>query len=245
MKQITLLLTLLASLPLGACTMATGETASGDETSKSTTEPLLYYVSNPTPTVIDFDRDPAQATIADGTMVDATYTSQGVTFSCMSCASGTHAYARAPGRTGNAVSVVPSPTLNLFDSRSGGVVAEFTTPRNFVSIDALAILPPEYLGTPVAKPWLQAFDAAGNVVGTTAYYPAYGTTGFGQWQTLRIDDPTGSIKSVRFSSQHFNSSPSVYAVFDNLSFNTDPYWIDIKPIQKPIVQRPILLNPLP
>jgi|SRR6188768_486249 len=104
---------------------------------------------------------------------------------------------------------------------------------------------PTGAGTPVAKPWLQAFNAAGSVIGTV-YYPAYGTAGFGQWQTLRIDDPTGSIKSVRFSSQHFNNSPAVYGVFDKLTFNTDPYWIaiPIKPIKLPI-ERPILLQPVP
>ncbi|HET7540026.1 MAG TPA: hypothetical protein VFK05_09140 [Polyangiaceae bacterium] len=244
MKQTALLLTFLASLPLGACTMATGEVEGGEESS-STTEPVLTYIKNPAPTVIDFDRDPAQATIVDGTIVDTTYASLGVTFSCMGCASG-HAFARAPGRSGNGVSVFASPTFNLFDARFGGVVATFTTPRKSVTIDALAVLPVEYLGTPVAKPWLQAFDAAGHVIGSTAYYPAYGTTGFGQWQTLRIDDPTGSIKSVRFSSQHFNDSPAVYAVFDNLTFNTDPYWADVDIVIQPVKpQRPILLQPLP
>src|SRR6478735_227508 len=156
MKHTALLLTFLASLPLGACTMATGEMDSGEESSSSTTEPVLTYIKNPAPTVIDFDRDPAQATIADGTMVDTTYASYGVTFSCMGC-TGTHAFARAPGRAGNAVSVFPAPTFNLYDARNGGVVATFNSPRKSVSIDALGILPVEYFGTPVAKPWLQAF----------------------------------------------------------------------------------------
>jgi hypothetical protein len=201
MKQTTLLLTLLVSLPLGACSMAPLDAESGsDEQADSKSEELMWWVANPAPTLIDFDRTPAQATIADGTVVDTTYTSLGVTFSCLSCTSG-HAFARTSGRTENGVSVVATPIFAAYDSHLGGVRAEFTTPRSSVSIDALAVMAPEWAGSPTARPWLQAFNAAEQVI-STAYYPAYGTAGFGQWQTLRIDDPTGSIKSVRFSSQH-------------------------------------------
>jgi len=245
MKHTALLLTVLASLPLalGACSMAPLDTESAsEEQASSTTEPLMWYVSNPAPTLIDFDRDPAQATIANGTIVDATYASLGVTFSCISCSSG-HAYSRLPGRTGNGVSLWQSPYVPVFDARYGAVRADFTTPRNSVSIDALAVLPPEYLGTPAARPWIEAYDAAGKMIGSTVYYPAYGTAGWGQWQTLRIDDPNSSIKYVRFSSQHFNSSPAVYGSFDNLSFNTDPYWVDVTPIKRPI-EKPILFKPI-
>lgn len=245
MKHTALLLTLLASIPLGGCAMAPADGEGGsEEQSSSATEPLMYYVSNPAPTVIDFDRDPAQAAIADGTTVDATYASAGVSFTCVVCTSG-HAFARAPGRAGNGVSVFASPAVPWYDSRYGAVRADFTTPRSWVSIDVLAILPPEYAGTPVARPWFEAYNASGQLIGSTVYYPSYGTTGFGQWQTLRIDDPSGSIKYVRFSSQHFSSSPSVYAAFDNLTFNTDPYWVNLVPIQKPPVIKPVLLQPLP
>jgi len=245
MKHSVLLLTLLASLPLGGCAMSPADAEGGsDEQSSSTTDPLMYYVSNPAPTVIDFDRDPAQAAIADGTIVDTTYTSLGVTLNCIVCGS-SHAFARSPGRAGNGVNLFASPTLPLYDSRFGAVQAVFTTPRSWVSIDVLGVLPPEYLGTPVARPCVEAYDAAGNKIGSTAYYPAYGTPGFGQWQTLRIDDPTGSIKSVRFSSQHYSSSPSVYGSFDNLTFNTDPYWINLVPVEKPVIFKPVTLKPLP
>jgi hypothetical protein len=125
------------------------------------------------------------------------------------------------------------------------VRADFSTPRSSVSIDALAVLPPEYFGTPGSRPWLEAYNSSNQMIGSTVYYPAYGSTGWGQWQTLRIDDPTASIKYVRFSSQHLSSSPAVYGMFDNLSFNTDPYWVDVtpvkRPIEKPPVFRPILL----
>lgn len=248
MKHTALLLPLLASITLGGCAMNTSDAESGsEEQSSSAKEPLMYYVANPTPTVIDFDSDPTGAPIADGTTVDATYNSLGVTLTCIVCTS-THAFARSPGRAGNGVSLFAYPNIPLYDSRNGAVRAEFSTPRSWVSIDALAVLPPEWAGTPTARPWLEAYDAAGNKLGSTVYYPAYGTSGWGQWQTLRIDDPTGSIKFVRFSSQHFNNSPSVYGSFDNLTFNTDPYWIDLKPIpfpKPPIIIRPGVLQPAP
>ena len=238
-----LLPTLLASLPLGACSVAPLESA-GDEQTSSASEPLMWYVANPVPTVIDFDTDPTGAPIANGANVDATYTGVGVTFTCIVCSSA-HAFARSPGRAGNGVSLFQSPYVPLFDSRYGAVRAEFSLPRSFVSVDVLGVLPPEYLGTPVARPWIEAYDAAGNKIGATVYYPACGSAGFGQWQTLRIDDPNASIKSVRLSSQHFNNSPSVYGSFDNLTFNTDPYWVNATPIQKSPVQRPVKLVPFP
>ena len=240
----TALVVLLASISLGGCAMTPAEAGDSGEESSSTTEPLMWYVSNPDPTVIDFDRDPAQAPIADGTTVDATYSSLGVNFGCIVCSSG-HAFARSPGRTGNGVSLIASPILPLFDARAGAVRAEFTTPRKWVSIDVLAVLPVEYKGTPIARPWLEAYNSAGTKIGSAVYYPSYGSAGFGQWQTLRIDDPNGDIRAVRLSSQAGGGTPSVYGVFDNLTFNTDPYWIDVKPIQKPIIFKPILLTPAP
>jgi len=209
-----------------------------EEQTGSTSNELMWWVANPDPTVINFDNTPAQASLADGAIVDATYTSLGVTFSCMVCSSG-HAFARSTGRTGNGVSMIASPIFAAYDSHSGAVRADFTTARSWVSVDVLAVMAPEHLGTTSAKPWVQAFNAAGQVVGTK-YYPAYGTPGFGQWQTLRIDDPAGSIKFVLFSSQH--DAPQVFGKFDNLSFNTDPYWVEATPLPKPPpIFRPVLL----
>jgi len=233
MKHTALLLTMLATLPLGACAMAPLEGESEGQAS-STTEPLWTYVANPIPTLIDFDSDPGGVAIADGTIVDQTYAVWGVTFTCMVCSSG-HAFARKPGWSGNGVSLVASPVVPAFDARLGAVRAEFRSPRSWVSVDVLPLMAPEFKGTPTARPWLQAFDAAENLIGP-AYYPAYGTPGWGQGQTLRIDDPNASIKSVRLSSQH--GSPQVFATFDNLRINTDPYWTDVPLIQRPIFSKP-------
>jgi len=238
MKHTALLLTMLASLPLGACAMAPAEGDADGQVSSSSDE-LLWYVSNPPPVLIDFDSDPQSARIADGTIVDTTYTSWGVTFSCMVCSSG-HAFSRKPGRTGNGVSLVASPVNPDYDARSGAVRADFPTPRSWVSVEVTSVTAAEFKGTPTARPWLQAFDASDNLVGS-AYYPAYGTLGWGQWQTLRIDDPKASIKSVRFSSQV--GSPQVHGIFDNFSFNVDPYWVEATPVQRPPIVRPIFPSP--
>ena len=235
MKHTALLLTMLASLPLGACAMAPLEGEGDGQVSSSSDELAMWYVSNPAPTLIDFDTDPKGAPIADGTIIDTTYTSLGVTFSCIVCSSG-HAFARGPGRARNGVTLVAPPLDNDYDAVSGAVRAEFSTPRSWVSIDVIKVMVPEYKGTPVALPWIEAYDAANNLI-ASAYYPVYGTPGWGQWQTLRIDDPTARIKSVRLSSQH--RAPQVNAVFDNLSFNTDPYWVEVTPVQRPPIVRPI------
>jgi len=228
MNRIALLFALSALLPLGACGVAPldGETGSDGETG-TTSQPLLDPVALPDfweqpPTVIDFDYDPVQAAILDGTIVDSTYASWGVTFTCVACSSG-HAYARSQGRTGNGVSLVPSPFASGFDSRFGAVRADFTSPRSFVSIDALGTPVTEPLNQVQVRPWLEAYDATNTLI-SRVYYPAYGTPGFRQWQTLRIDAPAANIKYVLFSSQYFAGYPAVLGAFDNVTFNTDPIY---------------------
>jgi hypothetical protein len=158
-------------------------------------------------------------------MIDATYSANGVSFTCVACTSG-HAYALT-AVPNNAVSLFAPPSLPFFDARWGAVKASFTTPRSWVSIEATAVLPPEWLTTPVAKPWLEAFDAQGNIIlqnGSAAvYYPlSYGQTGYGTAQTLTVSaSSTQKIAYVLFSSQAPGSGTPVYGQFDNLRFNTD------------------------
>jgi hypothetical protein len=140
------------------------------------------------------------------------------------------------------VSLFPYPNVPVYDRRYGAVQAEFTTPRSSVSIDALGVTSPEGLGTTAVRPFFEAYDAAGKRIGA-AYYPSPGTNGFGQWQTLRIDDPNGAIKTVRFSSQNDPNTAPIYGMFDNLTFNTDPYWTNTTPIK--IIDKPIKFYPIP
>jgi hypothetical protein len=158
--------------------------------------------------------------LGDGTIVDNTYGGNGVAFTCIVCASG-HAYARySTGFGNNGVSLFAT-GLPFFDARFGAVQATFASPRRWVSIDARAVLPPEYVGTPVAKPWMEAYDASGTFLGRMYYPLNYGDPGYGGAQRLTVSMSSASIKTVRFSSQHFSSSPSVYGEFDNLRYNTD------------------------
>jgi hypothetical protein len=248
MKRFALVLTALATLPLVACGAAPDGTQGTDGVTSDgvgTTDPALRLLRQNPPTVIDFDTDPAGNAVANDTVVDATYASKGVTFSCIVCTSG-HGVARTPGRSGNGVSLwrVADSGLPFFDARWGAVRADFTTPRSSVSIDALEVQPPEWLGTPLGKPWLEAYDTNNALVGQV-YYPAYGTTGFGQWQTLTIDTGVANIAYVRFSSKYVSGSPPVYGEFDNLTFNTDPTPLDIVPVKLSPIDRPVILKPVP
>jgi hypothetical protein len=178
----------------------------------------------PSSVTIDFDNSPGGA-VAPGAIVDSTYASAGVTFSCVACTSG-HAFALPAAVGGNAVSLFAPPSVPFFDARYGAVRATFATPRRWVSIEATAVLPPEWLTTPVAKPWLEAFDANNNLIGSVQYYPfSYGDVGWGTAQTITVTSQSANIAYVQFSSQAPGSGTPVYGQFDNLRFNTDLYRI--------------------
>jgi hypothetical protein len=219
----------LAALPL-ALTLAAcegppeaGEVAT-NESALSLSQVPVGVKPLPTSVLIDFDTSPA-GPVAGGTQIDSTYASQGVTFTCVVCSSG-HAYALT-AVPNNAVSLFAPPSLPFFDARWGAVKASFASPRAWVSIDATAVLPPEWLTTPVAKPWLEAFDANGNIIlqngAAAVYYPLnYGDAGYGTAQTLTVNaSATQKIAYVLFSSQAPGSGTPVYGQFDNLRFNTD------------------------
>lgn len=169
---------------------------------------------------IDFDSSPG-GPVASGTMVDNTYASTGVTFSCVSCSSG-HAFALFFGLSGNnAVSLFAPPAFGPFDARFGAVQATFASPRSTVSIDATPMLSAEFGGgAPVARPFIEAFDAAGNLIVPVVRYPFFpGTAGFGTTQTLTVTSPTANVHHVLFSTQHPGPTPPVYGSFDNLRYN--------------------------
>jgi hypothetical protein len=181
----------------------------------------------PASVTIDFDNSPGGA-VAAGSIVDATYTANGVTFSCVVCTSG-HAYALPAAVGGNVVSLFAPPSLPMFDARWGAVRATFASPRRWVSIEATPVLPPEWLTTPTAKPWLEAFDANNNLIGAVQYYPfGYNDVGWGTAQTLTVTSTSSNIAYVQFSSQAPSSGGTpVYGQFDNLRFNTDFYRIPL------------------
>lgn len=223
-----------ALLTLAALSLAACGGAPEDRNPTGTNDSELQF---PSSALINFDQATFNSPqlglityyLSDGALVDTTYS--GVTFNCIVCSSG-HAYARySTGFGSNGVSLFAPPTLPFYDARFGAVQATFATTKRWVSIDARAVLPPEYAGTPVAKPWIEAYDANGAFL-TRAYYPLnYGDPGYGSVQTLTVSTSSALIKSVRFSSQHFSSSPSVYGEFDNLRYNLEVIRLPV-PIQK-------------
>jgi hypothetical protein len=157
--------------------------------------------------------------VPDGTIINTRY--HGVQFTAVGTGGSADVYARkdvGAASAPNVVSLVASPAPPCFDRRFGGIQATFQTPQAEVSLDARPVLPPEYLGTPSARPFLQAFDANGNFLGVVYYPIPYGAAGYGSWQTLRIKLPTASIKYVQFSSQYISGKTPVYGLFDNLAY---------------------------
>ena len=177
--------------------------------------------------LINFDDVPS------GTIVDTQYIGLGVTLDCISCAS-SHAFARASSAASppNVVTLVApfdptnpsSSVLTFFDANLGAVTAAFSTPQQVVSIDAEAILPPEFLDTPQNKPFLEAYsDTAqlpANFLGRVLYPLNFGDPGYGTNQTLTFTSAANNILSVRFSSQISQPGPRVFGDFDNLNFTT-------------------------
>lgn len=235
------LLLAFTALPLVACSAAVDDS---EETAAAMTEQELRIVDG----WVDFDQvfaAPAFPTFGStpvpaGAIVDTSYAGYGVTFSCVVCSSG-HAYARPISSGSNGVTLVDPATsvLPFFDARNGAVKAEFATARSWVSIDARPVLPPEFVGVPVGMPWLEAYDASGNLLMKTLYPFTFGQAGWGSAQTLVVSAPSASIKYVRFSSRYVANTPPVYGEFDNLRFNGDP--LVRVPIEKPPIFRLVLV----
>lgn len=239
-----LLLLAFTALPLIACGGSIDEAEESASTSAELTLPA-------TDRLVDFDQvltSPAfpsfgSTPVAAGSIVDTRYTAgYGVTFSCVSCTSG-HAFARPISSGSNGVSLIDpaSSFLPFFDARNGAVKAEFATPRSWVSIDARPVLAPEFAGTPVGMPWLEAYDSNGNFLSKMLYPITFGQTGWGSVQTLTVSSTTAAIKFVRFSSRAVAGTPPVYGEFDNLRFNGD--LLVLVPVEKPPILRPITLTP--
>lgn len=171
-------------------------------------------------TVISFDD------VASDTMIDTHYAGQGVTLAAVLAGTGTrgHVYARnswnidtAP----NGVTLIdPSIATSFFDDATGCVEVLFEFPHSWVSIDAMPLASPDDLRPITAKPYLDAYDAAGVRLGRVSYAPNHGDALWGSWQRLRLDAAGATIRSVRIGSQRDNGCP-VYGLFDQLMFSND------------------------
>ncbi|SRR6266545_5677678 len=185
---------------------------------------LIAQGQNATATLINFDN------VADGTVINATYSALGVTFNNplgVSAANpdSPNIFARSFSTNASPPNVVSvfGTGVPAFDARFGAVEAVFSLPQKQVSIDAAILRVPEGLGTPTNFPELEVFNAA-NVLITTVSWdftlipqpPVGGITGF---QTLSFTSSSENIAKVRFLSGQPFGAPSNFGLFDNLNFN--------------------------
>jgi hypothetical protein len=174
-------------------------------------------------TTVNFDDLPSGASIAANHFA-------GVTLSTLA-PSGRPIYAvnwpNSAKSPPNVVTLTPPDVLPAFDARDGAIEARFNTLQMTVAIDALPLPTPETLGMPVTNsPFLEAYGDNNQFLGKVLYPVAYGSVGYGSWQTLTFSSPSANIRSVRFSSQ-YHGAPAVYAMFDNLYFQVS-LW-DLRP----------------
>jgi len=163
--------------------------------------------------------------VASGTMINTQYSSLGVTFSCINgttdpndlCSGGnvfavSSLSAASPSNVLSLTSGVPLGTFT--DERFGYFRADFSSGQTSVSIDALNVNPPEYLGSTTNAPCLQAFNSSGGFLGQAIWT---GNTDIESWQTLTVTSASADIAFVVFSS--FSATGhAVYGMFDNLTF---------------------------
>lgn len=165
------------------------------------------------PTVINFDGVPDQSDVRNQ------YQAQGVTFSCDGTACAIPAinngiYARATTPTASAPnSVTPLKTgfPAVSDTRTGRIVATFSSPVKSVSIDALTLLVPEPLNQ-TAYADIIAYDAAGATVASSA------GNQLNAFQTLNVAASGNQIVKVSLGV----TGLVAIATFDNLQFDRDP-----------------------
>src|SRR5438105_2889210 len=189
-------------------------------------------------TTINFDAP------ANGTVIDMYYS--GVTFTNPI---GGDIYARDGGgfapSSPNVVSVfsTTASAYPFFDAQNGAVDAKFAVALHGVSVDVRPVSPLEYLGSLTSRPYLQAFDAAGNLLGTVYYagpLPTNCCFSVGAIEKLRFVSPTANIARARLSSQQPNPYHT-YALFDNLRSEDGYYSLTVNVVGNGTVA----VNPTP
>lgn len=173
--------------------------------------------------------------VASGTNINNQYTALGVTFSSVASASGNAYAVQALNPSSvdighaNVVSLFDTPLGAIFAADEGAVKAQFSSLQSSVTIDARMVEAIEILGNNSRRGFLEAFNSAGGLIGSIAYYPytwqtpgIWDTSHAAPWVTLTVTDPTASISYVLFSSQANTGGTrlygGIYAEFDNLQF---------------------------
>jgi hypothetical protein len=179
----------------------------------------------PASTLINFDLDPSGGPIEAGTAVNATYSTQGVTFSrtkpdafCGNSDDPGAVYANNNGPLpgggfgssgNNVVTICPEGTSSDFSENLGGrIAASFTGTVTQACIQVYATgFQSESGKLPGATGFLEAFDASGLSLGKSTSDP----NAFGQ--NLCVDaTATATIASVQFA-----GSGDGFAMFDNMT----------------------------
>jgi hypothetical protein len=171
--------------------------------------------------VINFDD------VADGTAINTHYS--GLIFT-NPLAAGSYVFARHSASAETPPNVVTVGSNLFFDERDGYVEVFLSSAAQTVSIDAAAVAPPEFMGLLTKRPYLQAFDFHGHLLGTV-YYPTSllptTSSGQGPWYTLSFTSSTQNVWTVVFSSEPPGGGNPTYGKFDNFSWSVGPPANDI------------------
>lgn len=95
-------------------------------------------------------------------------------------------------------------------------------PQQIVSISAAAVASLEPLGTPQNRPYLEAYDIAGNFLGRALFAGDLPTCGLcvSNFEVITFMSDIPNIARVRFSSQQSQPGPPIWGLFDDLTFST-------------------------
>lgn len=162
--------------------------------------------------MLNFEVNPDQLPIAEGTVINNAYSRIGVTLSRTSgvlgaVCPGTQVYANSLDGANNTVSLCPPGTAPAFSALAGMVVARFTVPVARVCIDAVSIVgPPPLFGPVPDAAFIEGLASDGSVLSRVT---AKATQ---QAQSLCIIQ--SGIAAVRFA-----GIGSALTRFDNLSFS--------------------------
>jgi CSLREA domain-containing protein len=175
--------------------------------------------------ILDFDD------VASGTKINTYYA--GVTFTNPL---GGNVFAKsglgfAPSPTNVICITNGGPIFPFFDAPLGAVDATFTTHMRTVSIDVRPVSQvADHTDPTAARPYLQAFDASGNLLNTVYYagtLPQGCCNEVGAIETLTITSPSANIARVRFTSQQPVSGVHTYGLFDNLRYDDGYYYLTV------------------
>ena len=188
---------------------------------------------------VDFDDVP------DGTAIDNHYAGSGITFRTYVTSNGTpivqgSAYARTsqwaysapaslatftptPFVASNVISIFPT-GLPQFHMGGGAVEARFAKPQRVVSVWVRLIL--SIMGqisgaviTPDGTPFLEAYDASGNIVGR-GFYPIPFHGHWADQRTLTVQSVSTDIVRVQFSvTQDSRPDIQLHGLFDRFGYS--------------------------